>query len=101
MLKTTLKQRIMNGFSNTGRLKNRVAWRSDPISLAASAREVSSLSGEQREGGALDSERRNWKRTALRALIYAALFSIAMELTVDLARYGANVTPIWIASAIF
>jgi PAS domain S-box-containing protein len=100
MLKTALKQRIMNGFSNPGRRQNRVAWRSDPISLAASARKVSSLSGEQREGGALDSEQRNWKRTALRALIYAALFLLAMELTVDIARYGANVTPIWIASAI-
>ncbi|MFT3722247.1 MAG: MASE1 domain-containing protein [Hyphomonadaceae bacterium] len=49
----------------------------------------------------MDSQRQDWKRVALRALIYAALFFIAMELTVDLARYGAKVTPIWIASAIF
>lgn len=91
----------MNGFSNPARVKNRVAWRSDPISLAASARKVSSLSGEEREGGPLASERGNTTRVALRALIYAALFFIAMELTVDLARFGENVTPIWIASAIF
>ena len=91
----------MIGFSNPDRVKNRVAWRSDPISLAASARGVSSISNGQREGGALESERRNWTRAALRALIYAALFFITMEATVDLARYGANVTPIWIASAIF
>lgn len=90
----------MNGFSNPVRVKNRVTWSSDPISLAAAAREMPSLSGEKREGGPLASERGNITRVALRALVYAALFFIAMELTVDLARYGANVTPIWIASAI-
>ena len=36
----------------------------------------------------------------VRALIYALLFVAAMEAAISLARFGAPVTPIWIASAI-
>ena len=36
----------------------------------------------------------------VRALIYALLFIAAMEAAISLARFGAPVTPIWIASAI-
>ncbi len=39
-------------------------------------------------------------RVIVRGVIYAALFFLAMELSVELARFGQNVTPIWIASAI-
>ncbi|MDP3493817.1 MAG: MASE1 domain-containing protein [Hyphomonadaceae bacterium] len=36
----------------------------------------------------------------IRALIYALLFVAAMEAAISVARFGAPVTPIWIASAI-
>ncbi len=39
-------------------------------------------------------------RVVVRGLIYAVLFVAAMQVVVDLARFGASVTPIWIASAI-
>lgn len=42
----------------------------------------------------------NSTRMALRAAIYAALFLAAMVLAINLARFGGNVAPIWIASAI-
>lgn len=38
--------------------------------------------------------------TIIRALIYALAFVAAMEAAISLARFGAPVTPIWIASAI-
>ena len=101
MLKSELKQRIMNGFSNPDRVKNRMAWRGDAISLAGAARGMSSGSRVEREGPGVDAGSANWSRVAVRGLIYAVLFVLAMELSVDLARFGANVTPVWIASAIF
>ncbi|SUS03250.1 membrane hypothetical protein [uncultured Defluviicoccus sp.] len=39
-------------------------------------------------------------RVAVRAFVYALLFVAAMEIAVDLARFGQSVTPLWIASAI-
>ncbi len=39
-------------------------------------------------------------RAIIRAAIYAALFVAAMEAVITLARFGENVTPIWIASAV-
>lgn len=42
----------------------------------------------------------NLTRTIARGLAYATVFVATMHITVELARYGANVTPIWIASAI-
>lgn len=39
-------------------------------------------------------------KAAIRAAIYAAIFVAAMEAVITLARFGQNVTPIWIASAI-
>jgi PAS domain S-box-containing protein len=39
-------------------------------------------------------------RAAVRAAIFALLFLVAMEGVTSLARFGANVTPLWIAGAI-
>ena len=39
-------------------------------------------------------------KAAIRAAIYAAVFIVAIEAMITLARFGQNVTPIWIASAI-
>jgi PAS domain S-box-containing protein len=90
----------MNGFSNLGPVKNRMAWRGDRISLAPPARAMSSVPGAEHEGRAVTETSGNWTRVAVRNLIYAALFVAAMQVTVDLARFGQNVTPIWVASAI-
>lgn len=39
-------------------------------------------------------------KAAIRAAIYAVIFVAAIEAMITLARFGQNVTPIWIASAI-
>jgi PAS domain S-box-containing protein len=57
------------------------------------------MTGDARETVVLGSGKTSVK-AAVRAAIYAALFLIAMEVAASLARFGANVTPVWIASAI-
>jgi PAS domain S-box-containing protein len=90
----------MIGFSKPSRVKNQLVWRANPNSLAEGSGEMRSIHVGEREGRTVASGGENLSRTIVRGVAYAAVFVAAMHITVELARYGANVTPIWIASAI-
>mgnify|MGYP006888958457 CR=1 FL=1 len=74
----------MNGFSDPGRVKNRMSWGGNAISLAAPLRGMSSDQGADREGRAVAETTTNWARVTVRGLIYAALFIIAILVLVVL-----------------
>jgi PAS domain S-box-containing protein len=58
-------------------------------------------SGASREADALASGGGSALRLVVRGLVFATLYLVAMVGAIELARFGGQVAPIWIASAIF
>lgn len=73
---------------------------SDRILLAPGSLAVPSQSVGARDRWDLASGKASVWSVAARGLAYAVLFIIAMEFVIQLGRFGQNVTPIWIASAV-
>ena len=84
-----VSEKRREGRRGSGRRGGKVEAPSQALPMARDARDIAVL-------GAGNTS----MQAAIRAAIFAALFVASMEAVIAVARFGENVTPIWIASAV-
>lgn len=82
------EKRLANG-AVAGIEEERVAAALQALPIARDARDIAVLGAGN-----------TFMQAAIRAALFAALFIISMEAVIAVARFGENVTPLWIASAV-